>query len=91
MKKLVDGTIENVKNTMTLRHLFTMTAGLTYNVKSENIKRGIAETHGTMPTREAMKYRACDPLVFEPGTSWQYMMCLLRLSRLLPANVMLNL
>ena len=25
-----------------------------------------------MPTREAMKYLACDPLVFEPGSSWQY-------------------
>jgi CubicO group peptidase (beta-lactamase class C family) len=72
MKKMADGVIENVKNTMTLRHLFTMTAGLTYNVDSENIKRGIAETNGTMQTREAMKYLACDPLAFEPGSSWLY-------------------
>jgi CubicO group peptidase (beta-lactamase class C family) len=69
------GKIENVKNTMTLRHLFTMTAGLTYNVESENIKRGIAETRGIMPTREAMKYIACDPLSFEPGSSWLYSLC----------------
>ena len=75
MKKMTDGTIENVKNTMTLRHLFTMTAGLTYNVDSENIKRGIAETGGLMPTREAMKYIACDPLSFEPGSSWLYSLC----------------
>jgi hypothetical protein len=33
-KTMTDGKIENVKNTMTLRHLFTMTAGLTYNVES---------------------------------------------------------
>lgn len=75
MKKLSDGKIEDVKNTMTVRHLFTMTAGLTYNIFSENIQRGIAETDGAMPTREAMKYLACDPLVFEPGTSWRYSLC----------------
>lgn len=75
MKKSVDGKIEEVRNTMTIRHLFTMTAGLTYDVASENLKRGIAETHGAMPTREAMKYLACDPLVFEPGTSWRYSLC----------------
>ena len=75
MKKIVDGKLEDVKNTMTLRHLFTMTAGLTYNVDSENIKRGIEETRGTMQTREAMKYLACDPLIFEPGSSWEYSLC----------------
>ena len=75
MKKSVDGKLEDVKNTITLRHLFTMTSGLTYNADTENIKRGIAETHGAMPTREAVKYIACDPLVFEPGSSWKYSLC----------------
>ena len=75
MKKISEGKLEEVKNTMTLRHLFTMTAGLTYNVASENLKRGIAETKGVMSTRDAMKYLACDPLVFEPGSSWQYSLC----------------
>ncbi|MBP5181396.1 MAG: beta-lactamase family protein, partial [Lentisphaeria bacterium] len=72
MKKLVDGRQEEVKNTITVRHLLTMTAGLTYNTVSENLKRGREETNGKMPTREAMKYLAKDPLVFEPGSSWQY-------------------
>ena len=72
MKKIVDGKLEDVKNTMTVRQLLTMTAGLTYNTASENIKRGQQETGGRMQTREAMKYLACDPLVFEPGSSWQY-------------------
>lgn len=75
MKKMADGKLEDVKNTMTLRHLFTMTAGLTYAVASDNLKRGIAETNGAMPTREAMKYLACDPLAFEPGSSWRYSLC----------------
>ena len=75
MKKLVDGKLEDVKNTMTLRHLFTMTAGLTYDCNSKNIRRGIEETKGVMPTREAMKYLACDPLIFEPGEYWNYSLC----------------
>ena len=75
MKKLVDGHLEDVKNTMTVRHLMTMTAGLTYNVTSENLLRGIRETNGRMSTREAMKYLACDPLIFEPGSSWCYSLC----------------
>ena len=75
MKKTVDGRFENVKNTMTIRHLLTMTAGLTYNIASENIKRGQKETQGAMPTRKAMQYLACDPLIFEPGSSWNYSLC----------------
>ena len=75
MKKIADGKLEEVRNTMTVRHLFTMTAGLTYNHGTENILRGIEETNGTMPTREAMKYLALDPLIFEPGSSWQYSLC----------------
>lgn len=75
MKKIVDGRLEAVKNSMTIRHLLTMTAGLTYNTDSENLQRGKQETGGRMPTREAMKYLACDPLVFEPGSSWQYSLC----------------
>ena len=75
MKKIVDGRQEDVKNTMTVRHLITMTAGLSYNTCSENLKRGKEKTGGTMPTREAMKYLACDPLIFEPGSSWNYSLC----------------
>lgn len=75
LKKCVGGKVEEVRNTMTVRHLFTMTAGLTYNLGTENIRRGIAETCGAMPTREAMKYLACDPLIFEPGSDWSYSLC----------------
>ena len=75
LTKRVDDRIEPVRNTMTVRHLFTMTAGLTYDVESENLKRGQADTNGEMPTREAMKYLAQDPLVFEPGTCWRYSLC----------------
>ena len=75
MKKIADGRLEEVKNTMTIRHLLTMTAGLTYRTATENLRRGQQETQGRMPTREAMKYLACDPLIFEPGTCWNYSLC----------------
>ena len=75
LSKRVEDRIEPVRNTMTVRHLFTMTAGLTYATNTDNLKRGIAETNGEMPTREAMKYLALDPLAFEPGEGWQYSLC----------------
>ena len=75
VKKRSGGVLEDVKTPMTVRHLFTMSGGLTYNVLSDNIRRGQQETHGTMPTREAMKYLACDPLAFEPGERYEYSLC----------------
>ncbi|MBQ6352465.1 MAG: beta-lactamase family protein [Lentisphaeria bacterium] len=75
LTKRVGERIEPVRNTMTVRHLFTMTAGLTYAVDTDNLKRGRAETDGEMPTREAMKYLAQDPLAFEPGEGWRYSLC----------------
>ena len=75
LTKCVDGKIEPVKNTMTVRHLFTMTAGLTYHTDTDNLKRCYADTKGEMPTREVMKYLAQDPLAFEPGEGWLYSLC----------------
>ena len=72
LTKLVDGRIEPVKNTMTVRQLFSMTAGLTYATDTENLKRCYVDTKGEMPTREVMKYLAQDPLAYEPGESWLY-------------------
>ena len=75
LPKQGDDRLEPVTTTMTVRHLFTMTAGLTYNVASPNLLRGMAETKGRLPTREAMKYLAKDPLIFEPGENWCYSLC----------------
>ena len=75
LTKRVDERIEPVRNTMTVRHLFTMTAGLTYATGTENLKRCYVDTKGEMPTREVMKYLAQDPLAFEPGEGWLYSLC----------------
>ena len=75
LTKRVDGRIKPVKNTMTVRQLFSMTAGLTYALGTENLKQCYADTNGEMPTREVMKYLAQDPLAFEPGEGWLYSLC----------------
>lgn len=72
--KTKDG-IKDAKNPITIFHLFTMTAGFTYNTASEYIKQAQKETGGKCPTVETMKYIAREPLLFEPGTSWNYSFC----------------
>ena len=75
MKKLVDGKLEDVRNTMTLRHLFTMTAGFNYNLHSKSLRRAFDATNGSCPTREVIRFLAQEPLEFEPGTRWLYSLC----------------
>ena len=67
-----DGEPKKAKNTITLRHLFTMTSGLTYNMETENIKKVNELTNGKMNTLEVAKAIAKDPIVFEPGEGWYY-------------------
>ena len=70
-----EGEILPAKNSITIRHLFTMTAGLNYDRDTYWIKKGIEETGGKCPTREMMKYIARMPLHFEPGTHYCYSLC----------------
>ena len=39
------------------------------------MKNAFIETDGKCPTREAMKYLAKEPLLFEPGDRWEYSLC----------------
>ncbi len=64
--------LEKAEKTITLRHLFTMTSGLTYNTWSQGIEKAREITGGKMDTLTVAKCIAQDPLAFEPGTSWQY-------------------
>ena len=63
------------KNPITVRHLFTMTAGFSYALKNPAIKKFKEETRGKCPTREFARYMADSVLDFEPGTRWQYSFC----------------
>ena len=70
--KQKDGTLLPAQIPMTVRHLFTMTGGMTYNTKSDSI---LAATTPTASTLELVRAMAGDPLRFEPGTHYQYSLC----------------
>lgn len=63
------------QNPILIRHLFEMTAGFSYDTASPSLLRCKEETSGRCPTREAMKYLAKEPLLFEPGDRWNYSLC----------------
>lgn len=57
---------------ITLRHLFTMTSGLTYKQDTQAFDIARELTDGKMDTLTVAKCIASDPLAFEPGKYWQY-------------------
>jgi len=63
------------KKPITMRDLFTMTAGLDYNLKTDEIRKAVSESGGYAPTREVVKAIAKSPLSFDPGDKWQYSLC----------------
>ncbi|MCP1184244.1 serine hydrolase [Paenibacillus sp. 1781tsa1] len=76
-KTMANGEIrlEKATRAITVRDLFTMTAGFSYDVGSPSIQEAVKSTHGTLPTREFARALAKEPLLFEPGTHWNYSMC----------------
>lgn len=64
------------KNPITLRHLLTMTAGLSYNLNYPSILKVREETNGRCPTMDIVRALASEPLDFEPGSHYQYSLCL---------------
>lgn len=67
--------IVKAKKPILITHLFEMTAGFSYDVKSPMLIKCSEDTNGRCPTRETMKYLAKEPLLFEPGDSWHYSLC----------------
>lgn len=55
--------MEKAKNTLTIRHLFTMTSGLNYHIDFVGERTD---------TRSVIRALAREPLDFEPGQKWQY-------------------
>ena len=70
-----DGNIKKAENTITLKHLFTMTAGFNYNFNTPGIGKAREETNGKMDTVKTVRRFAEGPLSFEPGTDWLYSVC----------------
>ena len=75
---LPDGTVEirPAEKVLTIEHLLTMTGGLDYDLNRPGIKRVIEETEGRAPTLDIVRALAEDPFLFEPGTKYQYSLCL---------------
>ena len=67
-----DGSVEKAKNPITLRQLFTMTSGITYNTDTQGLKNAHERTNGNLNTLEVAKGIAEDGVAFEPGTDWKY-------------------
>ena len=75
---LPDGTVEirPAEKVLTIEHLLTMTGGLDYDLNRPGIKRVVKETDGRAPTLDIVRALAEDPFLFEPGTNYQYSLCL---------------
>ena len=73
--KQPNGEITPAATPITLRHLFTMSAGLTYATSTPAFLKARELTEGRMDTLTVIRCLAEDPLAFEPGTRWQYSLC----------------
>lgn len=73
--RLENGEIEAARTPITMRHLFTMTAGFDYNTNAPWRARAEERTGGKMQTLEVIRELAKDPLHFQPGTRWNYSVC----------------
>ncbi len=61
------------KNPITIKDLFTMSAGLDYNLNADGIKKALAA--GKKSTRELVGALSETVLGFEPGTRYRYSLC----------------
>lgn len=73
--KRPDGSLAKCERPITIRHLFTMTAGLNYNLNSPSIQQAAAATGGKCDNLSVAKAIAREPLEFVPGEKWQYSLC----------------
>ena len=64
------------KNRIKIKHLLTMTAGLTYDRETDGIKRVLKQTAGKANTRQMVAAFVETPLAFEPGSRFLYSLCL---------------
>lgn len=69
-----DGVKIRPERTMTVRHLFTMSAGFDYNFNSEAIKEAV-KNNPFAGTVEIVNSIAQMPLCFEPGEKFKYSLC----------------
>ena len=69
------GEREIVGGLMKIRHLFTMSAGFSYNLKTEPILTLAEESEGRATLQEFIPKFVETPLLFTPGTRFEYSLC----------------
>lgn len=69
------GKVVKARSPVTIRQLFTMTAGLTYDVEAATLQKVEEKTNGKMNTLDFVEELAAQHLAFEPGTHWRYSLC----------------
>ena len=76
-KRLPSGEValERAQRPITVRDLFAMTAGFSYDTDSPSLQEAVQRTNGQVPTRAFAEALAKEPLLFEPGTRWNYSLC----------------
>ena len=73
MVKRPDGSVTPAERVMTVRHLFAMAGGLDYDLHTPAIRR--AREQGKTDTLSIVSLFPEKPLLFEPGTSYEYSLC----------------
>ena len=68
-------TLRPARTEMTVRHLFTMTGGLTYELYTPDVKELREKSGNLASTREVVSLFARRPLCFDPGELYQYSLC----------------
>ncbi|MCQ2431812.1 MAG: beta-lactamase family protein [Clostridia bacterium] len=69
-----DGSVTCAEQPILIRHLFSMSAGFSYNGDQPAIRRLKADNPAPT-TREVIRAMAEEPLLFEPGTHFRYSFC----------------
>ncbi len=67
-----DTGVVKAQNPITIGDLFSMTAGLDYNIGRNSFKIAGEKTNGHFNTLETIKELAKEPLCYEPSTMWKY-------------------
>ncbi len=73
--KDADGNIKKADKYITMRHLFTMTAGFNYIRDDALFEKAKELGGGKITTNSYARALAYRPLDFEPGARWQYSLC----------------
>lgn len=63
------------KNTLTVRHLFSMQGGFTYDLNNPSIKKVKDISNNKASTRQIVNALAEMDLIFEPGEDFRYSLC----------------